>query len=156
MLDLKALLWKILSHLATEVEQITSFNSGWAPYTTGVYPKVRRTGNVVELWGAMTNTSAVTLDATRKTVFNIPAKYRPWDGIYGVVQLSSRTNRYGVGVEANGNVVFERCTNGTSYAPMAAGSWFPFHLIWVIGGVRNLQIFKHFFTPKKGVVLCLI
>lgn len=149
MLDLKALLWKILSHLATEVEQITSFNSGWAPYTTGVYPKVRRTGNVVELWGAMTNTSAVTVGATRKTVFNIPAKYRPWDGIYGVVQLSSGTNRYGVGVEANGNVVFERCTNGTSYAPMAAGSWFPFHLIWVIGGGCVTSKFSNIFSRLK-------
>ena len=140
MLDLKALLSKILNQLTTEVVQITSINSGWAPYTTDVYPKVRKTGNVVELWGVIKNTSAVTLNATRIPVFNIPSKYRPWNGIYGVVQLASGTNRYGVGVEANGNVVFERCTNGTSYASMAVGSWFPFHLTWVIGGGLSFSI----------------
>ena len=116
---------------ATVTESITSFSTGWSEYTTGEYPKLIKCGNIVTLSGSMKNTSAITVNDTGKLIFTIPADYRPSYEIRGVVFLSSGTNRYGVSVYTDGGVYVERCTNGTSYSSMSAGSWFPFHITWV-------------------------
>ena len=136
MLNIKALLRKLL---VTTSETITTFESGWAVYDQYSTVTLRKCGRVVTLTGALRNTQAKTLGSEGILVFTIPEEYRPAQDRQLCVFQGSGSNRYcvsvyGTGGSHSGEVRFERCTNGTSFASMSSGSWFPFHMTWILGG----------------------
>ena len=114
--------------------QITSFSTGWDTYNSDTIPTIKKWGKVVTLTGSLKNTSVVTLDTTPTTVFTIPQEFRPTttDRLYSVCQ-GSGARRYLCTVFPNGNVTFERYTDSTSFSSISVGSWFPFHIVWILG-----------------------
>lgn len=116
----------------TDTSTISSYSSGWTYYGTasGNAPTVRRYGKVVSLSGALTNTSAVTLDSTHVKVFTIPSGYRPSQDVLILCQ-GSGANEFLLQIKTNGEVYIGRY--GTdSFAQVNANSWFPFHATWVM------------------------
>lgn len=114
----------------TEVSSITSYADGWEAYGISDVAKVRKSGNVVTLSGAMKNTAAVTLNTTNVNVFTIPEGFRPPQSVFAICN-GSGINRWHLTVQANGKVMFSRY-GVSSYVSAAAGSWFPFTLSWVV------------------------
>lgn len=114
--------------------QITSFSAGWGTYNSDTIPTIKKWGKVVTLTGSLKNTSVVTLDTSLTTVFTIPQEFRPTttDRIFSVCQ-GSGASRYLCSVFPNGNVTFERYTNTTTFSSISVGSWFPFHIVWILG-----------------------
>lgn len=116
----------------TTKQTISTFSSGWAVYDNGDPVTVRRNGKVVTLTGAVTNTSAVTLNnSTGPTVFTVPVGFKPSQNIT-IISQGSTTNVFCMRVSASGNVTFERYRNSTSYSSVSAGAWFPFHVTWIL------------------------
>ena len=114
----------------TDTSTITSLSSGWADYSTGTSPVVRRYGKVVSLTGALTNTTAVTLGTSHTKVFTIPSGYRPSQDILVLCQ-GSGNNEYVMQIKTSGEVYFGRYGTSSS-VEAASGSWFPFHTCWVM------------------------
>ena len=115
----------------TESSSITSLSSGWANYDTDVSPVVKRYGKIVSLTGTLKNTAAVTLNTTNVKVFTIPSGYRPPQNIHILCQ-GSGASEYLMQIKTDGGVYIGRYSDTTSFASVAAGSWFPFHATWVM------------------------
>ena len=118
----------------TVVEDITTFASGWGLFS-GYSCKIRRSGNVVELNGAIRNNSAVTLNTVPQEVFYLSSDwsdYFPPAKVFEVCNGSSRA-KFLIAIDPAGTVTFERATaNGSSYDSFNAGSWWPFHVVWIV------------------------
>lgn len=116
----------------TDKSSITSYSSGWSRYGTSSEntPVVRRYGKVVSLTGALTNTSATTLDSTHVKVFTIPSGYRPSQDLVVLCQ-GSGANEFLMQVKNSGEVYFGRYGTN-SFGQINAESWFPFHATWVM------------------------
>ena len=114
----------------TDKATISSFSSGWASYGSGSNPTVRRYGKIVSLTGALKNTTAVTLNTTHVQAFTIPSGYRPSQDMIVVCQ-GSGANKYLLQVKTDGTVSIGRYGT-TSFIEASAGSWFPFHVTWVM------------------------
>lgn len=116
----------------TDKSSISSYSSGWTYYGTASAntPTVRRYGKVVSLTGALTNTSAVTLNTTHVKVFTIPSGYRPSQDIIILCQ-GSGANEFVLQIKTDGGVYIGRYGT-SSFSSIAAGQWFPFHVSWVM------------------------
>lgn len=114
----------------TDKATISSFSSGWASYGSGSNPTVRRYGKSVTLTGALKNTSAVTLNSTHVQAFTIPSGYRPSQDMIVVCQ-GSGINRFLLQIKTDGTVSVGRYGT-TSFIEASAGSWFPFHVTWIM------------------------
>lgn len=116
----------------TDKASISSYSSGWTYYGTASAntPTVRRYGKVVSLTGALTNTSAVTLNTTHVKVFTIPSGYRPSQDIIVLCQ-GSGANEFCLQIKTDGSVYIGRYGT-SSFSSIATGQWFPFHVSWVI------------------------
>lgn len=115
------------------VEEYTTnwFYDGWTPYRTIDSPVVRKYGRIVSLTGALKNTTAKTLNNTPQKVFGISSGLSPRQEVC-VVCNGSNTNKFLMRITTDGDVTFERYTSGTTYSSIAAGSWFPFHVTWIV------------------------
>ena len=116
----------------TDTSTISSYSSGWTYYGTASAnaPTVRRYGKVVSLSGALTNTSAVTLNTTHVKVFTIPSGYRPSQDVLVLCQ-GSGANEFLLQIKTSGEVYIGRYGT-SSFASVSADSWFPFHATWVM------------------------
>ena len=116
----------------TDKSSISSYSSGWTYYGTASAntPTVRRYGKVVSLTGALTNTSAVTLNTTHVKVFTIPSGYRPSQDVIVLCQ-GSGANEFVLQIKTDGGVYIGRYGT-SSFSSIAAGQWFPFHVSWVM------------------------
>lgn len=115
----------------TDKASITSLSSGWADYSTGTTPTVRRYGKVVDLSGVLRNTAAVTLNTTGTKIFTIPSGYRPSQDVFVLCQ-GSNAAKWLLQVKTNGEVYFARYSDGTSFSSITADKWFPFHATWIM------------------------
>lgn len=115
----------------TDKDSITSLASGWADYSTGTTPTVRRYGKVVDLSGVLKNTTTVTLNTTGVKVFTIPSGYRPSQDVFVLCQ-GSNAAEWLLQVKTNGEVYFARYSDGTTFASMESGKWLPFHATWIM------------------------
>ena len=136
--DLKAILDAIMPFESTTTQTITTFSSGWTVYDSSSTVTLKKNGHIVSLTGALKNTAAVTLSSEGTKVFTLPEAFIPAEARLVGVYLASGANRYGMSVYGSasthpGGVYFERCTNSTSFSSMAANSWFPFHMTWILG-----------------------
>ena len=122
---------------ATSKTVITAFSSGWDVYSTDPSAPItlRRCGKVIDLTGAIKNTTAVTLTSTQVTIFTIPEGYRPSQTMT-ILSQGSSMNVFAIRIKASGEVTFERyrSTNSTStsYLSIDAGAWFPIHATWIM------------------------
>lgn len=116
----------------TDTSTITSFSSGWSYYGTASAnsPTVRRYGKVVSLTGALTNTTAVTLNTSHAQVFTIPSGYRPSQDVLVLCQ-GSGANEFVLQIKTSGAVLIGRYGT-SSFSEVSSGSWFPFHACWVM------------------------
>ena len=134
--DLQAILSDVLSNAPRYSEaQITTFESGWVQYADGGTNEmwVRKYGRIVTLTGVLKNTSARTLNATGVKVFTIPQGFRPIQGLLSIHQ-GTDTGVWLCEINTSGEVYVSRYrkANSSSYPSVSTGSWFPFHITYVV------------------------
>ena len=116
-------------------------DSGWITATLTskfkVYgnatPKYRKIGNMVEVGGAVSSTSAIAGSTTQYPIFTLPEGYRPLNTAIVATCQGSGTNIWTLRINTDGVVSFERYRSGTSYAATSTSSWLPFHAMFFVG-----------------------
>lgn len=112
--------------------------SGFASYTSGDDPVVRRVNGVCTFrWACKPTTAINPLNATAHTVCTIPAGYRPAQNMYYVGQ-GSGTAIFHFTINTDGTVNISRLrdmanANG-AYTNATTSLWFPICATYVIGG----------------------
>lgn len=108
-------------------------STGFEPYTTDVYPVLNTYGNVCTLYGAVKPTASVTMDATQRNLFTLPAGYRPTQVVAQVCQASAR-RVFLLRIETTGEVSVSRLrdTNSSSYSSASTTEWLPFTVTYVV------------------------
>lgn len=98
-------------------------------YSTGNPVLYRRSGNTVEIKGAVKPTSAIAYSADFYTITTLPAGYRPGGGqaVHSLCQ-GSGTCVWLMRVTAGGEVQFSRYRDGNNQATAGVSSWLPFCL----------------------------
>lgn len=116
--------------LAHVDEATCTLASDWSIYTSGDSVWVNRYGKVVTLIGALKNTSATTINATKVKMFTIPSGYRPKHFVTVLCQGSGQ-NKWTLTIGADGVAYAQRYGIDT-YPEIPAGAWFPFHCTYII------------------------
>ena len=109
---------------------ITSFASGFAAYSSEQAPTLRASGGLALLSGSVKNTAAFTPGPSGRTMFTIPAGYRPAQAVRAVCQ-GSGVYRYLLVVDTDGSVICARYGDTTN-VEASSGSWFVLDAAWVI------------------------
>ena len=132
-----------LTTLNTTVSNISTAiaDSGWKnatltadfePYATGVLPKYRKIGNIVNIHGVVKPTDTLTGSNTMISIFSIPNGYRPSENLTTVCQ-GSGVCVWIFTVTPNGNCCFSRYRDGTGLQNASSSVWLPFNVTFMIG-----------------------
>ena len=106
----------------------TSFNL----YTAGEDITLKRSGNYVDLSGAVKPKNSITGSATEYTICTIPSGYRPSQSVC-LIMPGSNQYKWLLRVNTDGSVTFSRYSASTSYSNAGTTTWLPFHATWVLG-----------------------
>jgi len=132
-----------VSGISTTVSGISSAiaDSGWTtvtltedfePYATGVLPKYRKIGSVVNLHGVLKPTDTLTGSNTTVAMFSLPTGYRPSENIITVCQGSGNCI-WTLTVASGGTCSFSRYRDGTGLQNASSSVWLPFNVTFMIG-----------------------
>lgn len=124
MLDVKALLAKILRAVTDSGWIEATLSSSFTVYNSGVPVQYRKIGNVVYIQGVIKPRSAIAGSDSGVTIFTLPEGYRPNQSLQWLCQGSS-ANKWLLAVHATGNVTFARYGT-TSYTQATTSVWLPF------------------------------
>lgn len=110
-----------------------TISSGWADYTTGSNPTVRRQGKSVSFEWECKPSSSITLNETLVTVCTIPDGFRPSRPVHVICQGTATRIFYAV-IQTTGAVQIGRLRNmnSTSYDTATSSMWFPISASWIM------------------------
>lgn len=113
--------------------QDVSLSSGFTHYDSNAHCRYRRVGKVVELRGAIKNSSAIlgtTVDSSSTIATISDTTCRPSSALQ-FVQQGSGMNRFLLQVSNNGGLTIGRYGT-TSPIQMGAGSWINLYATWIV------------------------
>ncbi len=117
--------------------QVLTLTGNFGIFSTGsddtdFTPRVTRVGPMVFLSGMLTNTTAMTIDATERTAATLPDWAKPQTHV-NVLQQGSSTHMWWMRVRVDGSLTISRYRDVDSgeYASQAAGKQFPITACWI-------------------------
>ena len=121
-----------IANLNTTSTTTPTFASGWEAYDTAQAPHIRKCGQIVALTGAVKPTAAVTPGQDGVNIMTIPEEYRPTQRTLQICQ-GSGARKWLLDVRINGDVRCARYGTTAVTDQLSAGTWLPFHVVWVLG-----------------------
>jgi len=120
-----------IANLNTTSTTTPTFASGWEAYDTAQAPHIRKCGQIVALTGAVKPTAAVTPGQDGVNIMTIPEEYRPQQRTLQICQ-GSGARKWLLDVGINGEVRCARYGTTAVTDQLAAGTWLPFHVTWIL------------------------
>lgn len=121
-----------IANLNTTSTTTPTFASGWEAYDTVQAPHIRKCGQIVALTGAVKPTAAVTPGQDGVNIMTLPEEYRPTQRTLQICQ-GSGARKWLLDVRINGDVRCARYGTTAVTDQLAAGTWLPFHVTWILG-----------------------
>ena len=116
----------------TESQTLSVNSTYFNLYTAGDYIKLKRSGNVCSITGAVKPASTLTAGDTSYQICSaIPSGYRPTQEINLVMQGSTQY-KWLLRISTAGIVSFSRYSVTNSYASPNTNVWLPFHAVWIV------------------------
>lgn len=120
-----------IANLNTTSTTTPTFASGWEAYDTAQAPHIRKCGQIVALTGAVKPTAAVTPGQDGVNIMTLPEEYRPQQRTLQICQ-GSGARKWLLDVRINGEVRCARYGTTAVTDQLAAGTWLPFHVTWIL------------------------
>ena len=121
-----------IANLNTTSTTTPTCASGWEAYDTAQAPHIRKCGQIVALTGAVKPTAAVTPGQDGVNIMTIPEEYRPTQRTLQICQ-GSGARKWLLDVRINGDVRCARYGTTAVTDQLSAGTWLPFHVVWILG-----------------------
>ena len=112
--------------------QTLTVGSSFNLYTAGEDITLKRSGNFIDLSGAVKPKNNISGSATEYTICTVPDGYRPSSQI-DLIMPGSTQYKWLLRIYPAGSVTFSRYSASTSYAQASTSAWLPFHATWVLG-----------------------
>lgn len=120
-----------IANLNTTSTTTPTLASGWEAYDTAQAPHIRQCGQIVALTGAVKPTAAVTPGQDGVHIMTLPEEYRPQQRTLQICQ-GSGARKWLLDVRINGEVRCARYGTTAVTDQVAAGTWLPFHVTWIL------------------------